>query len=527
MLARALLRSANHRLPLLPGGEAAIERLGAIEVDNGKARKTVVQYEITGLDLVPDTLWLDEQNEAFCVGVTIAEGWQSVGAQLSKEEGKRADARRARLVAAVARTPKGALALVHAGLFDPASGRVQAATTVVIEHTRVSAVGPDGSVSIPNGAEIIDARGKTLLPGLWDMHAHLNDEAGLECIAGGVTTARQMSSSAKSSGDLFKRFADGTAIGPRVLRVGLMDGPGPGESHAERVQSEAEVRAAVDRDADAGFPQVKIYNSFKREWIRAFVDEAHRRHLRISGHVPNQMKAAELVDAGFDEIQHAYFVFLNFLKEGEMMPMARFRVFADHAGEVDLTGPDVRKFIATLKKRNVDIDLTLVTGENLLARPGVVAPTYAAVADRLPAQKRRELIDGGGLPLDSGSDARYRAAFTATLKLARALHDAGVQIAVGTDENIYGFSMHRELELLVEAGIAPAEVLRMATLGNAHIMKRDAESGSLAPGKLADFVLVDGDPTKRIADIRRTVLVGKGGTLYSPDAIYRSLGIRP
>jgi imidazolonepropionase-like amidohydrolase len=162
-----------------------------------------------------------------------------------------------------------------------------------------------------------------------------------------------------------------------------------------------------------------------------------------------------------------------------------------------------------------------------MARRGAVAPTYAAVADRLPVQVRREVLAGGGLPDDAGSDARYRASFAATLKLARLLHDAGVAIAVGTDEHLYGFSMHRELELLVQAGIKPADALQMATLGNARIVRRERDLGSIAPGKLADFVLVDGDPTRQISDVRRTALVGRGGTLYTPSAIYQAIGIRP
>lgn len=291
---------------------------------------------------------------------------------------------------------------------------------------------------------------------------------------------------------------------------------------------ERELRAAIDRDADAGFVQVKVYNALARDLLPAFFDEAHRRWLRTSGHVPNGLKAADLVRAGVDELQHAFFLFLNFLPEGEQMPLARFRVFADHAGDVDLSAAPVRAFIALLKQHNVDVDLTLVSGEQwLMPRKGAVAPTYAAVADRLPTQARRMLLAGSGLPLDAGSDARYRASFAATLKLARLLHDAGVPIAVGTDETLCGFSLHRELELLVDSGIAPAEVLRMATLGNARIMHRDRDLGSITPGKLADFVLVSGAPTRNISDIRRTSLVSKSGTLYVPGAIYRSLGIAP
>ena len=528
VLARALLRAHDHRLPLLPGGQAAIARIGTIEVDNGREKKRVTEYEITGLELQPDTIWLEDDGEAFCVGITILAGWERAGAALAAAEGKRAGERRQKLMATLARTPSRPLAIVHARLFDAESARVRPETTVVVEHGRFVAVGPDGAVAPPAGAEIIDATGKTLLPGLWDLHVHPDEAAGLMMIAGGVTTARDMAGSAKGARPLLDAFEAGSAVGPRVVRVGLLDGPGPGESHGELVHDEREVRAAIDRDAAAGFAQVKIYNSFPRTLLPAFVDEARRRGLRMSGHVPNGLKAADLVRAGFDELQHAYFVFLNFLPEHEMMPLARFLVFANHAGEVDLTSPAVRAFIALLKQHHVDVDLTLVTGEaSLMARKGVVMPTYAAVADRLPVQVRRTLFAGSGLPVDASSDARYRASFAATLKLARALHDAGVAIAVGTDEQLYGFSLHRELELLVQAGIAPAEALQMATLGDARIMKRDGELGSIAPGKLADFALVDGDPTRRISDVRKTVLVGKGGVLFDPRAIYRAIGIRP
>jgi Amidohydrolase family len=527
LLARALLRAPTRSLPLLPSGEARLERVGTIEVDNGRARKQVTQYEITGLELTPTRLWLDEQNEAFCTGNTILSGWESVGAALGKAEDVRINALRRRQMQDAAHTPKNGVAVVHARLFDSATARVRPNVTIVVQGAEVRAVGDDGAVAIPPGAEIVDATGQTLLPGLWDMHGHIGEVPALLALAGGVTTVRDMASSARAPRELFAQLEDGSAVGPHVLPVGLIDGPGPGQSHAELVHDVAEVRAAVDRDADAGFSQVKVYNSFKREWLPAFVAEAHRRHLRVSGHVPNDLKASDLVAAGFDELQHSYFVLLQFLREGDMMPLARFEVFADHAGELDLGAAPVRQLVADLQRHHVDVDLTLVSGERwLLARPGAVAPTYAAVADRLPAQLRRAL-SGGGLPADAGSDTRYRASFTTTLRLARALHEAGVAIAVGTDEELYGFSMHRELELLVAAGIAPAEVLGMATLGNARIMKREAKTGSIAPGMAADWLLVAGDPTQQIGDIRRTVLVCKSGVLYSPAAIYRSLGIRP
>ena len=128
--------------------------------------------------------------------------------------------------------------------------------------------------------------------------------------------------------------------------------------------------------------------------------------------------------------------------------------------------------------------------------------------------------------MPEGKDERYRASAKALLSMVKLLYDAGVPIVAGTD-SMAGFALHRELELYVEAGIPPAEVLRIATLGAARVMKRDAELGSITPGKLADLILVDGNPGQNISDIRRVSLVVKDGNIYQPAALYRNIGVRP
>ena len=132
----------------------------------------------------------------------------------------------------------------------------------------------------------------------------------------------------------------------------------------------------------------------------------------------------------------------------------------------------------------------------------------------------------GAIEIPKGEETAWREAFPAMLKLLKPLHDAGITIIPGTD-SLAGYMLHHELELYVKAGIAPAEVLRMATLTPALVMGVDKERGVIAPGKLADMVLVDGDPTKNIADIRKVSTVLKGGKVYDPAAIEKSLGIQP
>ena len=159
-----------------------------------------------------------------------------------------------------------------------------------------------------------------------------------------------------------------------------------------------------------------------------------------------------------------------------------------------------------------------------LDRSGTMARGMAAVADRLPPTVRRAYLSGG-LPVPPGMDEPYRATFEAMLRMLVALHRAGITLVAGTDA-MAGFSLHRELELYAEAGLPAAEVLRIATLGAATVMHREKDLGSIGPGKLADLIVVDGDP-REIGDIRRVVTVIQGGRIYDAGALYKALGVRP
>jgi hypothetical protein len=515
VLARALLR-AHGTLPLLPSGTATIERGDPITVTAGKLSQRIEPYEIGGIDLEPFTVWLDGKNELFAAGDMVMTGWDAALPAMLAAQERRAAARQRRLSSTLTRRPAHALVFEHVRLFDPATRRLIPSTTVVIDADRIRAVGRDGTVAIPASAERVDASSRVMLPGLWDLHAHLGSRVqGILLIAAGITSVRIM-------GGAKQQFVDGEAIGPRQLFVGVLDGHGPNASPTPLlVDDETAVRKAIDEIAAKGFVQAKVYNSFKPALVPAFVDEAHKRGLRASGHVPDGMKALDLVHDGVDELQHAYMVLLQFVREPplkELTPLSRFKAFAEQAGAIDFNSAAVRDFVKQLKTRNVDVDITLVSGEQqLTARPGEPSPVYAAIAKRLPAQTERQ-FEGGGLALSP-------AAFAATLKLARVLYDAGVPLAFGTDEQLYGFSAERELELYVQAGIPPGDALYDATLGAARIMHRDKDLGSIAPGKIADLVLLDGDPLVDISAVRRPTLVCKNGNVFDPIALWRALGV--
>jgi imidazolonepropionase-like amidohydrolase len=329
--------------------------------------------------------------------------------------------------------------------------------------------------------------------------------------------------------DLRQRWGAGRAIGPRIFPAGFLDGPGPYAGPTKvLVDDEAQVQSALDRYAHLGYEQIKVYSSIRPELLPVIVTEARKRGFRISGHVPAFMTAEQAVQAGFDEIQHVNFLFLNFLfdKVQDTRTPARFTVPAEQAALLDLGSEKVRSFVRLLKEKKIAVDPTVnVFEEMFTARPGQVSPTFAAVADRLPVQVRRGLVRGG-LAVPEGMDGRYRDSFRAMLRMVKLLHDAGVPLEAGTDA-MAGFALHRELELYVEAGIPAPEVLRIATLGPARILGKEAILGTVAPGKLADFILIDGDPTARISDVRRVVLTVKDGALYDPAALYRAIGVKP
>jgi len=392
-------------------------------------------------------------------------------------------------------------------------------------------VGAHQDRSVPSAevsAEVIDATGKTLLPGLWDMHAHVTDNDGLLNLAAGVTSVRDLANDTDSLLARRQRIADGKEIGTRMVLAGIIDGPGPYQGPTKvLVSTEAEARAAVDNYKRLGYVQIKIYSSVKPELVPAIIDEAHQNGLRVSGHIPAEMTAAQCVELGYDEIQHVNFLILNFFPEiKNTNTIARLVEPAKVGASLDLNSAQVRSFIKLLQTHHTKLDLTLsIFEDQYIGRAGQIPPGFQPVASRLPAQVRRGLLTQGLTP-PPGMDETYRKSFGKMLDLTGLLYRAGIPIEAGTD-SMAGFALHRELELDVQAGIPPSQVLQNATLNAARIMILDKDLGSVAAGKLADVILVNGNPATNISDIRKTQLVVKDGVIYKAAELYTELGVVP
>jgi imidazolonepropionase-like amidohydrolase len=534
VLARALLKAPGHRLALLPTGEAAIDEVGPLPAQPGAAAaNTFTQYQISGLDFSPTPIWLDGNGET----AANVSGWFSVLTpaartflpQLLATQQQATDAWSARLAKAQTLVPAEQVVIRNARLFDPRDLSITAGTSVLIRGERIVQIADDAALPVPANARVIEAGGRFLMPGLWDNHQHFGDNVGVLDIANGVTSARDMANDTDEFLERVARFDAGTELGPRVWKAGIIDGAGPLAGPTKmRISSAAEAVQDVDWYADHGYGQIKIYSSVPPALVPVIAAEAHARGLRVSGHVPAFMSAHQFVAGGADEIQHLNFIVLDFLFDQvkETRNMNRFTAVAAHAREFTPEKPQVQELIAYLKHHHTVLDPTVNAFEALFCgNPAAVTPGLEQIAPRMPAQVRRGMLSGA-LVVPKGEEAAYREALPALLGLLKALYDAGITIIPGTD-SFAGYGLHHELELYARAGIPPAEVLRLATLTSAQVIGVDGQRGVLAPGKLADLILVEGDPSVHIEDIERVSLVMRGGRIYEPAHIEQALGIAP
>src|SRR5205809_669003 len=529
VLARALLKAPGHKLPLLPAGEASIEGSGKLNV--GKIELT--QYRITGLGFTPQAIWLDHNgNTAASVSSwfsVIQAPYQNAIPQLQEAQQAADDVWSGRIARALAHVPKGDLVIRNARLFDPRDLSLTPGMSVLVRGDRIVRVAPDAEMKASADAEVIDAHDGFLMPGLWDCHQHFSDIDGPLDLATGVTNARDMANDMDTFLKRVARFDNGTELGPRVLEAGIIDGTGEFAGPTKmRVDTAEQAIQDVDWYADHGYAQIKIYSSVKPELVPIIADRAHAHGLRVSGHVPAFMSARQFVEGGADEIQHINFIELNFLfpEVKETRNRDRFIKVAEHAREFTPDKPEVREFIAFLKQHHTVLDPTMGAFEGLFCGdPTVVTPGLEDIVPHFPPQIRRAMLSGA-LEVPKGKEVAYHEAFPAMLRLLKSLYDAGITIVPGTDA-LAGYMLHHELELYVRAGIAPAEVLRMATLTPALVMGVNKDRGMIAAGKLADMILIDGDPTQNIRDINKIATVIKGGKIYDPATVEKALGVAP
>ena len=532
VLVRLLLQQAADGVPSLGGLRLRAERVARVSPPGAAGPLALVA--VTGAEAQPWYYWVrdDGSNAFFAIAwpgwALVEQGHEAVVPALVERQRLAVDERLADLRQRLA-VPLGGLTVIRGvRWFDAPAARMQGPSDVWLFDGRIGAVVAPGALAL-KAERSIDGTGRTLLPGLWDLHAHMWSAAGLQHVAAGVTSVREPGSQNEDVLRLQRRAAAGEIVSPSVFPSGLIEGKSAFSlRNGIVVESLDEGLRAIDWYAARGYHAIKLYNSIQPAWAKPLAAHAKSLGLRVTGHVPAFMRAEEAVRAGYDELTHINQVMLNFVVRpgDDTRTLMRFQRVGDAAARVDLDGPAVRRFIALLRQHGTVVDPTLMTFESMFTQAqGQVRPSLLDVADHLPVLWRRELRVAE-MDLEGEKLATFRASYARMLELTRAMYRAGVPLVAGTDD-VPGLGLHRELALYVKAGVPALEALRIATWNGARIVGQDAQRGRIARGYVADLVLVDGDPGERITDLRRASLVIQGRVAYRPAAIYEAIGFKP
>jgi imidazolonepropionase-like amidohydrolase len=520
------------QLATLPGGSVKIEPRGQDNIHVGTKDEKLDRFTVEGLIWGRETLWFDAQRNLVAAVTTDAEfdhfeairdGYETALGDFVGKAGSDGMSALADISKTIPGSRTSTLAIVGATLIDGTGAAPIPDSAVVIHDGRIVAAGPRTSVTIPKDAHIVDAKGKFLLPGLWDMHAHFEQvEWGPIYLAAGVTTVRDCGNEFEFITAVRDAIAQGRGLGPRLLLAGVVDGTGPLALGVERVDTPEQARSWVDRYHEAGFQQMKIYSSVKLEEVKAVADEAHRLGMTVTGHVPEGLNTYQAIEAGQDQINHLQYItdMMHAPFPSEMSRPDRRKAVA----ELNLDTPEAAKALSFLKDHHTVVDPTMALFELYGAttakppasfEPGIskIAPELAqALTDVGPPSERSELGDK---------------VFNKELAIVGMLHRAGIPVVAGTDQAVPGHSLHREIELYAQAGFTPMEAIQSATIVPARVMGLDKELGTIERGKRGDLILINGDPLADLHNTRSVEYVITNGTMYHTAELWQSVGFKP
>ena len=516
----------RERLRLLPGGSAKIEFLGLDRISVNGKEETLERYCIEGVMWGCESVWFDaQQNLVALVGAdaemdrfeAVREGYESALPFFVKRGAEDEVAWLEKLNREIKPLQTGKFAIVGGLLIDGRGAEPVPDSVVLVDDGKIAAAGKRTEIKIPKGFRTVDAKGKTVLPGLFDTHQHATQAEWFPAmLAAGVTTMRDAANEIEFIVPIREAIRKGTALGPRLLLAGYIDS---GENPLGKMKAEIpeHARELVNQYKKAGFEQIKIYQSLKPELVKVVADEAHRLGMTVTGHVPTRMNIYGAVENGFDQVNHINFAFRAMLPKD-------FKPTPGQQPKIDPESETAREGLQFLKDRKIVIEPTLARSElNIHARtkpyssrePGMLKAPY----------EFSTLLETMGSPPEA--EARAEQTMELMLKVTKALHKAGVPLLVGTDLAVPGHTQFREMELLVKAGLSPMEAIQAATIVPARVFKLDKELGTIEAGKIADVILVDGNPLENISNIRNVKFVIANGRMYDTAKLWQSVCFQP
>lgn len=534
--ARALLKQPGRSLPAFPEGTIALKWLR----EETRAGVVLSVFEIDGPGPVRKTIRLDRSGQLIAVGdgSLIHADHPEIATALRVDAKAREAAAYVELQQKLLHRFDAPVRVRNVRIFNPNSESLGPAASVVFFNGRITAIEPllRGDET---GETVIDGEGGTLVPGLNDTHYHASlagPEGAWLSLAAGVTTARDMGSNNEFLQRYIKDVAEGTLPGPRIVPSGLIEGTSSSslKSTGYIASNEAEALSAVRWYAQRGYWQIKLYNSVDPQWAPAIAKEAHALGLRVAGHIPAFTTPSAMIDAGYDELVHANQLMLGWvLKPGEdtrtplrLTAMSRF-------ADLDFESASVQDTLRKMQARSIAFEPTLAIMRRLVTnRTGKVEAADRWWFDHMPKPFNPghfvTVMPGFTImPIKTAKDdADYNTAAAKMIELVGIMNRRGIKILPGSDDN-NGFVIRRELELFVDAGMTPGQVLRRATLDVASYLGGSDQWGTIERGKSADFFLIPGDPTSDIKALHTVKMTVAQGKVYFPSEIYSALGIRP
>lgn len=426
--------------------------------------------------------------------------------------------------------------LRHVRVIDGTGAPSRADQSVVVDHGIVRAVGDAATTPVPDGARVFDLPGRAVLPGLVMMHEHMFYPSGGGSVyneqalsfprlylAGGVTTARTAGNLAGYADLELKAAIDaGRAVGPWLdATAPYLEGPGLPIYQVHALTGPDDARQTVAYWADRGATSFKAYMHITRAELKAAVDEAHRRGLKITGHLCS-VTFREAAALGIDNLEHGIPVASDFVADKRPDECPAAEVIPSIAA-LDAGGAPLQALIRDLIARHVALTSTLTVFETFT--PGRPRAPQGVLDALLPEARDQYVRQWQRIAAQPASP--WTRVFANEMRFERDFLRAGGLLLAGTDPTGYGgvvagYANHRELELLVEAGLTPLEAIRVATLNGATYLGR-ADIGTVAPGRRADLVVVRGDPSTRIADVEQVETVFKAGIGFDAPRLFASV----
>jgi imidazolonepropionase-like amidohydrolase len=519
-------------LATIPQGKVKIEARGDDTVTINGKNETLSRYLVEGLIWGRETLWFDSSLNLVAAVTLDAEfdhfeairaGYEDALGTFVGRAGADGMAALADYSKKISRSNDQVLALVGGNLIDGTGAATVPDSAVVIQKGRIIAAGPRAKIRIPRHANVVNVSGKTILPGLWDMHAHFEQvEWGPVYLAAGVTTVRDCGNEFEFITAVRDAIANDLGLGPRLLLAGIVDGTSPYAIGAQRVDTPEQAGLWTDRYHDAGFQQMKIYSSVKLDEVKVIAEEAHRLGMTVTGHVPEGLNAFQVIDAGQDQINH-----IGYIADIMHTPLPADAKRAERAKaviDIDFNSEAAQKAISFLKAHGTVVDPTIALSEYFTATSAKPPASFEPGVKDVAPELIEQLEDVG--PPTERSDLMEKV-FEKDVAIVGALHRAGIPIVAGTDQTVPGHSLHREIELYVQAGFTPMEAIQAATLVPARVMGLEKELGTVEVGKRADLIVIDGDPLADIRNTRNVELTITGGKMYNAADLWRSVGFKP